>query len=206
MKFIVVDKMLPVFLPIFLILSSASCGTGFQHGFSNIEVHHTAGYRRNLLLNKQTTALLLQNDYRLLALDNDRMLDGISFQPNDRIVATRRTWCRNALITISVATITTVGTSGKPSSAMEASIPASEAVDPLVTFGESLSSKNSGGVNSIRPISSSWPDNAAHPLPTLADPFVPPSTTKMESQQPPALEQVLQQSQLKKQINPTTHG
>ena len=217
MKVIELKNSLQFLLLILLILSYASFGSGFQHMLPNTRrVQHTAGLsRQNLLLRNQR-----RNESLFLhALDNEAMMDD-SFtllHYNRHPVATRRTWCRNVLITtISVATIA-VGAGEEPSTAIESSSPESstEIVDPLVTFGESLSSKSSdsSSVNSIRPISSSsWPDNAAHPLPTLAtDPI--PTTAEMEesSSQPPsppplALEQVLQQSKSKKQINPTTHG
>ena len=68
--------------------------------------------------------------------------------------------------------------------------------DPLVLFGERLSEtkampKSSGG---------KWPQDAAHPLPLRMDDDDDIDTSRS------ALEEALDASQLKKQINPTTHG
>jgi hypothetical protein len=79
-------------------------------------------------------------------------------------------------------------------------------VDPLVSFGESLS--KTSYTNNIVPVqqssslssSSSWPHNAAHPLP------IPDQDTSLLPLPPPTIDEVIQQSKMKKRINPTTHG
>ena len=173
--------------------------TTMKFGIHNMELP------RKLQLNERSKVLPIRDDLpTALMHGNDLVLD------SSLSIASRRTWCQNWLIAISTATAM-VGTGGKPSIAVETPSSVSEVVDPLVVFGESLSSKGAGGgaLNSVLPISSSsWPHNAAHPLPPLADPLLSPATpvTDVMSQQQPALEQVLQQSKLKKKINPTTHG
>jgi hypothetical protein len=114
---------------------------------------------------------------------------------------------------------------GEPQQSMAMEVPtsSSETIDPLVLFGESLTSKGSTrssgtGITAIPPpisssssSSSSWPHNAAHPLPTFTNAPIPTTSTEdaksRGSLEPPtSLEQALQQSKTKKQINPTTHG
>jgi hypothetical protein len=110
-----------------------------------------------------------------------------------------------------VSAITTIVV-GEISSATETAAPAFEA-DPLVTFGERLSQASEGknlldSTSNVNP-SSSWPENAAHPLPILMDTDdtgLPSSASSSPMNTPPSLEQVIQLQQTKKQINPTTHG
>ena len=204
----VLQKVLPLLFG--LILSCASWGQALLH-FSPISEAQLQ--RRSIRLNERNKAIPmhLRNNSPPLIHDGDQRLDGVSTKSNDRFVVARRTWCQKALIAISTAT-GTVGVGGQIVTAIEAP---SEVVDPLVLFGESLSSKSSNNLNSVLPASSSstssssssssWPHNAAHPLPTLADPLLPTPIAETESRAP-ALEQVLEQSKLKKQINPTTHG
>ena len=204
----VLQKVLPLLFG--LILSCASWGQALLH-FSPISEAQLP--RRSIRLSERNKAIPmhLRNNSPVLIHNGDQRPDGVSTESNDRFVVTRRTWCQKALIAISTAT-GTVGVGGQIATAIEAPSSPSEVVDPLVLFGESLSSKSSNNLNSVLPASSSstsssssWPHNAAHPLPTLADPLLPTPIAEMESRAP-ALEQVLEQSKLKKQINPTTHG
>ncbi len=134
-----------------------------------------------------------------LTLEKLHRMDGSSHHTCDRYVATRRTWCRNVIIAISTVA-TTGATVGQRTTAMEtpSSSAGTEKEDPLLKFGENLSSRKSfGDSNPALPISSSsWPDA----------PAMPSTCQEVESSQPSALQQVLQQSKLKKQINPTTHA
>jgi hypothetical protein len=126
------------------------------------------------------------------------------------IVDTSRRKLLVNMYTIVSATTTIVV--GESSSATEAAAPSFEA-DPLVTFGERLSQTSAGknvldSTSNANP-SSSWPENAAHPLPIMMDTDdigLPSSESSAPMNIPPSLEQVIQLQQTKKQINPTTHG
>ena len=176
-------------------------------------VYHGNGFQ--LLVGQRIERMMKRSTQKSLRLEKlQRMQASSQNNACDRHVATRRTWCRNVMITVS--TVATTGPSvGQRTTAMEtpsAAAAGTEKEDPLVTFGESLSSRKSmGEISPALPISSSsssWPDASSMVRPTRTDPIVIPSTSQEveSSQQSSALQQVLQQSKLKKQINPTTHG
>lgn len=97
-----------------------------------------------------------------------------------------------------ILTCTTVFTAVPPF-AQSASTAESQASsqDPLASFGEELQTTE------FQP---KWPQEAAHPLPSVSGTTPPPATTKAAAPAANDIEAALQKAKAKKQVDPRTHG
>lgn len=144
----------------------------------------------------------------LLASSSSPALAWVSTDPSSRRVLSRSPvlaalpsdcGCEDKLsrrsFMTAAATLISAGTASfvvGPAIAVEPAPAAEVAVDPLAAFGEQLQKTD------VISKPQKWPQEAAHPLPSLSGSDDPPV--------PSGLQEALEQAKSKKQVDPRTHG